>query len=86
MQADIFNAPIIRLEHEQGPGVGAAMIAAYGLGYYDSMKAVSEQFVKEAERIEPIAENVAQYEKLYAIYQQVYGQTRALSQQLSVFR
>lgn len=86
MQADIFNAPIIRLEHEQGPGVGAAMIAAYGLGYYDSMKAVSEQFVKEAERIEPIAENVAQYEKLYVIYQQVYGQTRALSQQLSVFR
>src|SRR5699024_2765544 len=28
MQADIFNANIVQLENEQGPGMGAAMIAA----------------------------------------------------------
>ncbi|WP_421102889.1 xylulokinase, partial [Sporosarcina psychrophila] len=36
MQADIFDADIVRLKSEQGPGMGAAMLAAYGCGWFDS--------------------------------------------------
>lgn len=86
MQADIFNAPIVRLEQEQGPGVGAAMIAAFGLGWFDSMVACSESFVKEAARIMPNAENAAKYAKLYDVYHQVYAQTKQLNDQLVTFR
>ncbi len=32
MQADIFNMSVTTLEVEQGPGLGAAMLAATGLG------------------------------------------------------
>src|SRR5690625_796920 len=32
IQADIFNAKVVKLNSEQGPGMGAAMLAAYGLG------------------------------------------------------
>ncbi|MDD0620127.1 FGGY-family carbohydrate kinase, partial [Shigella sonnei] len=32
MQADIFNSEMIRLTVEQGPGLGACMIAAFGCG------------------------------------------------------
>lgn len=32
MQADIFNMPVTTLEVEQGLGLGAAMLAATGLG------------------------------------------------------
>jgi xylulokinase len=38
MQADIFNATVVRLENEQGPGMGAAMLAAYGCGWFDSLE------------------------------------------------
>lgn len=86
MQADIFNTPIIRLQQEQGPGVGAAMIAAYGLGWYSSMQKCAQAFVHAVEEISPIAENVVQYEALYQLYRQVYGQTKQLNEQLHEFR
>ncbi len=34
IQADIFNAKIIKLSTEQGPALGAAILAAYGAGWY----------------------------------------------------
>lgn len=86
MQADIFNAPIVRLKQEQGPGVGAAMIAAFGLGWFDSMKACSETFVQEATRIMPNEENVQKYAQLYDVYRQIYAQTKKLNEQLISFR
>lgn len=44
MQADIFNADIIKLESEQGPALGAAMLAAYGSGWFESLQACAEAF------------------------------------------
>ncbi|MCG4841023.1 FGGY-family carbohydrate kinase, partial [[Ruminococcus] torques] len=37
MQADIFNKKVVALTNEQGPGLGAAMIAAVGLGWFESL-------------------------------------------------
>jgi xylulokinase len=86
MQADIFNARIEKLSSEQGPGMGAAMLAAYGCGWYPSLKECAEVFIEPAKVYEPIPENVEAYQKLFAIYQQVYIQTKALNEQLREFR
>lgn len=83
IQADIFNAKIVRLEMEQGPGVGACMIAAVGCGWFESPEACREMFVhyKEGE-IAPIAKNVERYLQLYKIYCEVYPATKELSRAL----
>jgi len=86
MQADIFDAKIVRLNSEQGPGMGAAMLAAYGCGWFDTLKDCADQFLKEDRQFEPIPSNVETYKKLLAIYQDVYGQTKELNKKLLEFR
>ena len=86
MQADIFNAKIVRLTSEQGPGMGAAMLAAYGCNWFDSLKDCADEFLKEDKQFIPIKENVEKYKKLFSIYQQVYNQTKDLNKELLEFR
>jgi xylulokinase len=86
MQADIFNAKIEKLTSEQGPGMGAAMLAAYGCGWYPSLKECAEVFTQTAKTYYPIQENVEAYQKLFTIYKQVYLQTKELNEQLREFR
>ncbi|MEH7305853.1 xylulokinase [Neobacillus drentensis] len=86
MQADIFNAKIEKLTSEQGPGMGAAMLAAYGCGWYPSLKECAQVFIQTSKTYHPIQENVEAYRKLFAIYQQVYTHTKELNEQLRPFR
>jgi len=86
MQADIFNATIIKLTSEQGPALGSAIIAAMGCQWFDSFAACKEAFISYEKEFHPISENVAVYEKAYQLYTQVYPQTKSLNQQLHELR
>lgn len=86
MQADIFNAKIVRLTSEQGPGMGAAMLAAYGCGWFVSLKECADEFLQEDKQFMPNTDNAAQYKKMFAVYQEVYGQTKELNEKLLEFR
>lgn len=77
MQADIFNAEIIRLSVEQGPGLGACMIAAMGLGWFDSVETLIKQFVTyKAATFIPKPENVKKYQVVYEKWQHIYQATK----------
>ncbi|WP_018922985.1 xylulokinase [Salsuginibacillus kocurii] len=86
MQADIFATPIVKLQNEQGPGMGAAMIAACGCGWFQSLGECAEAFVTAERTIYPNKENAERYKQLFPLYQDVYSQTAALSKQLKRFR
>jgi xylulokinase len=86
IQADIFNAKIQKLFSEQGPGIGAAMLAAYGCGWYSSLKECSDVFTQTVKTYEPIPENVEKYKELFSLYKSVYKQTAQLNKELSRFR
>ena len=86
MQADIFDAKIIRLTSEQGPGMGAAMLAAYGCSWFQTLEECADAFLQEDQHYLPIEENVLTYRKLFPIYQEVYGKTSDLNLKLSEFR
>ncbi|MBW5445605.1 xylulokinase [Cohnella sp. CFH 77786] len=86
MQADIFNAEVVALENEQGPGLGAAMLAAAGCGWFASLDECAAVFVKRSKRFKPNAETAERYAGLFRIYQAVYGQTRDLNRSLATFR
>ncbi|WP_018661924.1 xylulokinase [Heyndrickxia acidiproducens] len=82
IQADVFNAKVIKLQNEQGPGMGAAMIAASGLEWFPSLKKCADAFIQEAKVYEPIPENAARYQAFYQVYKDVYPRTVAINHQL----
>lgn len=86
MQADIFNAKIYKLQNEQGPSIGACMIALVGSGLVASFEEAVEKCVAIGEVFEPIAENVATYNEIYNVYTQIYAQTKSLNEALQAFR
>lgn len=86
MQADIFDVNIVKLESEQGPGMGAAILAAYGSGWFSSLQQCADKFVQISEIYRPNAENVAKYKELFSIYQDVYTKTKSINENLQNFR
>ncbi|WP_394120116.1 xylulokinase [Planococcus donghaensis] len=86
MQADVFDAKIVRLTSEQGPGMGAAMLAAFGCSWFESLQQCADAFLHEDKSYFPIEENVRTYRKLFSIYQEVYEKTRDLNSKLLEFR
>lgn len=86
MQADIFQADVIQLSSEQGPGMGAAMLAAYGCGWFPSLEDCADVFIQPAKIYHPIREHADKYKKLFQLYKKVYGQTKELSEELMAFR
>ncbi|MGM0873241.1 MAG: xylulokinase [Bacillota bacterium] len=86
IQADIFNATIVKLKSEQGPGIGAAILAAYGSGWSESLQEIADIFIQPAKTYAPIPENVEKYAKLFTLYRGVYQQTKELNEGLAAFR
>ncbi|MDP1442118.1 xylulokinase [Priestia megaterium] len=85
IQADVFNAKIIKLSTEQGPALGSAMLAAYGCGWYDSLEECADSFIASSKTYSPNLENVEVYKQLYALYKEIYNQTKDLSKKLNQF-
>ena len=83
IQADIFNKNILTINIEEGPGLGAAMIASLGMGYFDNLKDCSNSFIKYTKPITPIKENVKIYEKLFKEYIKIYPQTKTICHNLT---
>lgn len=86
MQADIFKANVIPLQNEQGPGLGAAMLAAYGSGWYTSLEHCADQFVRRGRIFSPNDTRTELYDQTYEVYRQVYHYTKSLNDQLIRFR
>ncbi|MBM4761190.1 xylulokinase [Bacillus sp. B15-48] len=86
IQADVFNARIVKLTSEQGPAVGAAMLAAYGCQWFDSLEQCADVFISSDKEYTPIPANVEKYRQLFLLYKQVYKQTKQLNEGLKAFR
>lgn len=79
IQADIFDAKIITLKTEQGPALGAAMVAAVGIGWFADLKSCSQIFVQYKDTTEPDPLEVAKYKRYYKNYQSVYPAIKNIS-------
>lgn len=86
MQADVFNAKIIKLTNEQGAAMGAAMLAAYGCGWYPSLEECANDLVNYEKTFEPAPGNAQKYAELFTIYKKVYPNTKELNEGLKRFR
>ncbi len=82
IQADILNREIVTLETEQGPGLGAAMLAAVGSNWFDTLQECVTHFVRYDHSYLPNSQNTEKYQLYYALYKDLYMQTSSLSHRL----
>ncbi|MCD8901000.1 xylulokinase [Staphylococcus gallinarum] len=86
IQADIFDTDITTRTEEQGPAYGAAMLAAMGVGWFDSFKDLSAAWIEYNDSISSNKADVQVYKDIYNVYTEVYENTQALSKKLVQFK
>lgn len=86
IQANIFGVEVTSLVTEQGPGLGAAMLAAVGLGWFESLEESAKVFVTYGETVYPQSEEVKKYQKIHEIYQEIYEDTKNISYKLQYLK
>ena len=72
MIANILGIKVDVIETEEGPGYGAAMLAAVACGEFASVEEAADKLVKVVETIDPDPELTAKYEKKYQQFRQIY--------------
>ncbi|CAM3645709.1 xylulokinase [Erysipelothrix urinaevulpis] len=86
IQADILGVEIKTLQSAEGPTMGAAMIAALGLRWFESAKECGKSFISYGESYVPSPSNHKKYNELYKIYKQIYSNTKDINMQLKEYR
>lgn len=81
MQADIFDAEVITTTAEEGPGMGAAILAAVGDGAYKSVPEACQAVIRPVSSVEPIQGHVQLYEELYGVYRSLYPALKGIYKQ-----
>jgi xylulokinase len=72
IQADVFNFPLSTINVDEGPALGAALLAGVGAGLYTSVEEACSTVIKVMSSTPVIAENAAAYERYYQIYRALY--------------
>lgn len=78
MIANIMNLKVDVIESEEGPALGAAMLAAVGCGAYPDVETVAGKVVKVIDTIEPEADLVQKYEERYQEFRKIYPAVKEL--------
>lgn len=71
LKADVFGVPIEIVEESDVSGLGACMVAALGLGWYDSRQKIAEDWVRINNRFLPEKNNRTWFEKRFEIYKEL---------------
>ena len=70
--ANIMNVEVDVPISEEGPGFGAAILAAVGCGEYASVETAVKSIIKIKEKIKPEADLVVKYEARYQKFKRIY--------------
>ncbi|MDR0196783.1 MAG: xylulokinase [Oscillospiraceae bacterium] len=73
MLADLYGCPVKTTLNKEGPALGVALLAAVNAGMYSSVPEACDAVIKPERVQEPVAENSAKYEKVYALYASLYA-------------
>ncbi len=70
--ANVMNMKVEVIESEEGPGLGAAMLAAVGCGEYEDVQSIAKKVVKVIDIVEPEPALVEKYERGYQHFKKLY--------------
>ena len=80
--ANVLNIKVDVIESEEGPALGAAILAAVACKEFESVEAATNQLVKVIDTIEPEQEVAKKYEIQYNKFIQIYPAVKDLFKQL----
>ena len=72
MVANIMNVKVDKINSDEGPGYGAAILAAVGCGKFASVEEAASKFIKVVSTVDQDPEIVAKYEKKYQQFRELY--------------
>lgn len=78
IMADVLNIKVDSIAAEEGPGMGAAMLAAVACGEYVSVEEAAAKIVKVTGTVEPDPETAAKYEEKYRKFAKIYPAVKEL--------
>ena len=76
--ANVMNLKVDVIESEEGPGYGAAILAAVGCGEFENVESAVDKLVHVVETVEPDAELVEKYEERYQKFKKYYPALKGL--------
>jgi sugar (pentulose or hexulose) kinase len=83
LTADIFGLPTARPHLYETAGLGAAVDAAVGLGFYTDFTSAVQAMTHTGRLFEPNPVNQRQYERLYQeVYKQMYKRLQPLYEKI----
>lgn len=80
--ANILNLEVEVLPNEEGPGYGAAILAAVGCGEFKSIEEAVSNIITIKETIKPDIELVAKYESKYQKFRKIYPTVKSLYKEI----
>ena len=84
LQADIYRTPVRRMLAEEGPALGAALLAGVGAGVYPDVPAASATVGLHKDTQQSLTRRASdRYDRLFPLYQGLYGQTAETMHALS---
>lgn len=82
IHADVLGVNLHPVVNHPGASLGAAVIAAFGVGAIKSLESIS-QYIQVGETVNPIPENVARYSIAYSEWRELASVTQPIAHQLS---
>ena len=76
MLADLYGCPVATLAVDEGPALGAAILAGVGAGVYADVAEAADALVRPAGAQQPDAAAHAAYQPYFALYKRLYRDLR----------
>ena len=77
MQSDVLGMPVVRVGPSGGAPYGAAVLAASGVGEFESVPETCRQWITSLDRLEPQTKIVDAYGEPYERFRRLYPQLRS---------
>ncbi|MEG2287168.1 MAG: xylulokinase [Ruthenibacterium sp.] len=78
--ANVLGMPVQSIATEEGPSLGAAMLAAVGCGAYASVQEVAEAMVRVTQTVEPQSKSSHLYNEGYARFGRIYAAVKTIGE------
>jgi xylulokinase len=83
MLADMYGCEVKTIKMQEGPALGAAILAGVGAGLFPDVPTACRQFIEQDTWCQPDASAHAYYEKGHALYKKLYEQLRGCYEDLT---
>jgi xylulokinase len=82
--ANILGVKVDRINSEEGPAFGAAILAAVGCKEYASVEEAAAKLIKVTDTVEPEKNLVARYNERYQVFKKIYPAVKGLFDEMNV--